>query len=92
MGCRSIRAACAAISISNASIMSDDFVAGGIIPDEETSEDDEFDPNAISSDDFLDDEDDLLEEEDPDADLSTEALADEEDSEDESTYFDPDDK
>lgn len=69
--------------------MSDDFVVGGIIPDEDTSEDDEFDPNAVESDDFLDDEEeDVLAE--PDAIIPGEVADD--DDEDESTYFDPDDK
>lgn len=43
--------------------MSDDITIGGILPIDETSSDDaEFDPNAIESDDLLDDfvEEDLL--------------------------------
>ncbi len=35
--------------------MTDDFVTDGILPDESTSDDDEFDPDALGSDDFLDD-------------------------------------
>lgn len=42
--------------------MSDDFVTGGIIPvDDDKSVDGDFDPDAVDSDDFLDDtEDDVL--------------------------------
>jgi hypothetical protein len=35
--------------------MTDDFVTDGILPEESTSDDDEFDPDALGSDDFLDD-------------------------------------
>ncbi len=43
--------------------MTDDFVTDGILPEESVSDDDEFDPDALGSDDFLDD----VEEEDIDA-------------------------
>lgn len=35
--------------------MGDDLVGDGILPSGKVSDDDEFDPNAVESDDFLDD-------------------------------------
>jgi hypothetical protein len=41
--------------------MSDDFLPGGILPTDDTvSGGDEFDPNAVDSDDFLDDPEDAI--------------------------------
>ena len=40
--------------------MSDDFLVGGILPSDDVSSDGEFDPNAVDSDAFLDDPEDVL--------------------------------
>jgi hypothetical protein len=48
---------------ANVSIMGDDLVNDGILPSGGTSVDDEFDPNAVESDDFLDDPVEVLAEE-----------------------------
>ncbi len=58
--------------------MVDDFVTGGILPiDVDISGDADFDPNAVESDDFLDDPAEILD--DPDAPIP--ALADLDDDE-----------
>ena len=41
-------------------IMGDDLLADGVLPVSNTTADDDFDPNAVESDDFLDDPEDVL--------------------------------
>jgi len=63
--------------------MTDEFVATGIPLTDNVSDDDEFDPNAVDSDAFLDDE----TEEEVDEDL-TEGLEDDEEEEDDEFFKD----
>jgi len=59
--------------------MGDDLVTDGILPAGGTVVDDEFDPNAVESDDFLDDPEEVVLEEALDAPLTPPVVADDDD-------------